>query len=157
MAETLNRRMNAVMEGEFVVFLIGFRINKVWKLLAWLPVFQAMPKMLRELSQQPERGLLHYRVHFGFPNSMIVQYWRGFEELEAYARSRDAAHLPAWHAFNKAVGTSGDVGIWHETYLSGHGRYETIYVNMPPYGLGRAGTLVAPDAARSAAAGRLRA
>jgi hypothetical protein len=27
---------------------------------------------------------------------MLVQYWRSFEQLEAYARNRDAAHWPAW-------------------------------------------------------------
>lgn len=156
MSETLDRRMMAVMDGEFVVFLIGIRINKIFKLRSWLPVFLAMPKMLRELSQEPARGLLHSRLHLGFPNSMVVQYWRSFAQLEAYAKSRDAAHLPAWQAFNKAVGTNGDVGIWHETYLSGPGQYETIYVNMPPYGLGRAGTLVSPDTVTASAAGRLR-
>ena len=41
-----------------------------------------------------------------------------------------------------AIGTSGDVGIWHETYLVGEGRHESVYVNMPPFGLGRAGQLV---------------
>lgn len=37
--------MTADMEGEFVVFLIGMRINKWWKLRSWLPVFFAMPRM----------------------------------------------------------------------------------------------------------------
>jgi hypothetical protein len=73
---------------------------------------------------------------------MVVQYWRSFEQLEAYAKNRDAAHLPAWQAFNKAVGSNGDVGIWHETYLVSPGRYETIYNNMPRFGLGRAGEIV---------------
>jgi hypothetical protein len=29
--------MAAEMDGEFVVFLIGMRINKPWKLHKWLP------------------------------------------------------------------------------------------------------------------------
>ena len=70
----------------------------------------------------------------------MVTYWRSIEDLHAYARSRTAAHLPAWKAFNATVGTNGDVGIWHETYRSRPGDYENVYVNMPPFGLASAGT-----------------
>ena len=69
----------------------------------------------------------------------IVQYWRSFEHLEAYASSRDRAHWPAWAAFNRAMKDSrGDVGIWHETYRIRAGDYENIYSGMPPFGLARA-------------------
>jgi hypothetical protein len=72
----------------------------------------------------------------------MVQYWRSFEHLEHYAHSRDHAHLPAWAAFNRRVRASnGTVGIWHETYQISPGAYENVYVNMPAFGLGRAGTL----------------
>jgi hypothetical protein len=37
------------MEGEFAVFLIGMRINKLWKPHKWLPAFLAMPKLLKEI------------------------------------------------------------------------------------------------------------
>ena len=45
MAEIIAQRMAAEMEGDFVVFLIGMRINKLWKVHKWLPVFLAMPKI----------------------------------------------------------------------------------------------------------------
>jgi hypothetical protein len=32
MAKIINQRMAAQMDGEFVVFLIGMRINKPWKI-----------------------------------------------------------------------------------------------------------------------------
>ena len=150
-------RLCAEVDGEFVVFLIGMRVNRWWKIGSWLPVFMAMPRMLIELSMKPELGLMHYRGHFGFPNITILQYWRSFEQLEAYARANDAAHLPAWVAFNKAVGSNGDVGIWHETYLIRPGAYESVYNNMPAYGLGAAGTLVEAKGARKAARERLKA
>ena len=35
---------------EVVVFLIGMRINKPWKVRDWWPVFVAMPKMLKYLA-----------------------------------------------------------------------------------------------------------
>ena len=60
-------------------------------------------------------------------------------------RQRMTARLdgdPAWRAFNRNVRSNGDVGIWHETYVVRPGSYETIYNNMPPYGLGRVGRLV---------------
>ena len=46
---------------EIVVFLIGMRINRPWKSRQWLPVFLAMPKMLKYLQQHPDKGLLGYR------------------------------------------------------------------------------------------------
>ena len=66
----------------------------------------------------------------------MIQYWRSFDALEAYARDPDQTHWPAWRAFNKTIGNDGSVGIFHETYLNPAGARETIYVNMPPFGLG---------------------
>jgi len=43
---------------EIVVFIIGMRINKPWKVRTWWPVFAAMPRMLSYLSDHPEKGLL---------------------------------------------------------------------------------------------------
>jgi hypothetical protein len=60
------------------------RINKPWKVHKWLPVFMAMPRMLKELRQRPESAL--WATPMGFP--VIVQYWRSFEHLEGYARTR---------------------------------------------------------------------
>jgi hypothetical protein len=37
------------------------------------------------------------------------------------------------------VKASGDIGIWHETYLVPAGRHEAIYGNMPRIGLAAAG------------------
>ena len=51
MAKTINQRMTVKLEGDFVVFLIGMRINRFWKFHKWIPVAAAMPKMLKELSQ----------------------------------------------------------------------------------------------------------
>jgi len=86
----------------------------------------------------------------------LVQYWRSFEALEAYARDRDGLHQPAWAAFNRAARDArGDVGIWHETYLVKAGQYESIYSGMPPTGLGAAGTLEPATGTREDARGRL--
>jgi hypothetical protein len=148
------RRLTVDIDGDFVVFLIGFRINKFWKIHKWLPVFLAMPPMLKELQQRPESGFLGHTA--GFP--AMIQYWRSFEHLEAYARSKDGAHWPAWVAFNKrAGGARGDVGIWHETYRVAAGQYEAIYSGMPPFGLGKIGRLVPASGNRETARGRIEA
>jgi len=148
------QRLTAEVDGDFVVFLIGMRINKPWKVHKWLPVFLAMPRMLKELRGRPESGFLGYTM--GFP--VIVQYWRSFEHLEGYARGKDLAHWPAWVAFNKSVGGSrGDVGIWHETYRVLAGQYEAVYSGMPPFGLGKIGQLMPASGARESARGRIEA
>jgi len=153
----INReRLTAKLEGDFVVFLIGMRINQPLKLHKWLPVAAAMPRMLKELQQQPERGLLHAELWFS-RTILVLQYWRSMEQLLAYAKDKEAEHLPAWRAFNRAIGTDGSVGIWHETYAVSAGTYENIYVNMPPFGLGRAGSLQSVAEAHRSAAARLRA
>ena len=152
--DVVNDRMCAQIDGEAVVFLIGMRINKWWKIHKWLPVFIAMPKMLRELEQKPDLGLLSYHNWFG-RTVIVLQYWRSVEQLNAYAKSRNNAHLPAWAAFNRAIGKSGDVGVWHETYRIKEGSYETVYVNMPQFGLGKATKSVPASGKRESAAGRM--
>jgi hypothetical protein len=149
-----SERLTAHLEGDFVVFLIGMRINAPWKIHKWLPVVRAMPRMLTELHRQPELGFMHAEMWFA-RTTIMVQYWRSMEQLLAYSKLRSAEHLPAWQAFNKSIGTDGSVGIWHETYAAKRGSYESVYVNMPEFGLGRAGTLVAASAGKKSAAGRL--
>jgi Monooxygenase af470-like len=152
MAEVHKRKMTAEIDGDFVVFLIGARINKPWKVHKWLPVALAMPRMLKELAAHPDSGFLGYEQSFG----IIVQYWRSFEHLERYARNHDGQHWPAWVAFNKKVGVaSGDVGIWHETYKVAAGQYECVYGGMPPYGLAKASRHVPISGGRDSARGRI--
>ena len=135
---TIDKRMAGKLDGDFVVFLIGMRVNRWWKILRWLRVALAMPRMIKELTAHPELGFLGAEQWFG-RTTIMLQYWRSSEALLAYARSRSAEHLPAWRAFNKLVGTNGDVGIWHETYPVRAGQYENVYVNMPRFGLAKAG------------------
>ena len=53
MATIIAERMTAEIDGEVVVFLIGMRINRMWKIHKWFPVAMAMPRMLRELQADP--------------------------------------------------------------------------------------------------------
>lgn len=132
-------RYTAVLDGDFVVFVIGMRVNKLWKVHKWLPVTMAMGPMLRELFTHPEKGLLGLQFGWSGRTITLIQYWRSFEHLERFARSADDPHLAAWRRFNQRVGTNGDVGIFHETYKVDAGAYEAIYNNMPVVGLAAAG------------------
>ena len=154
MAEIRAERLTADAPSEFVVFLIGMRINRLWKVHKWLPVARAMRRMLGELEAHPEAGFLSVEFWFGNP-TLMVQYWRSFEQLEAYAKDRGQSHLPAWSAFNRAIASNGDVGIWHETYRVRRGDYECVYNNMPLFGLAKATQAVPASGRLESASGRL--
>jgi hypothetical protein len=133
-------RFTTRIEGSFVIFLIGLRINRLFAVDKWLPTSKAMGPMLRELYANPQLGFLGGFSSLYWPGIMVTQYWRSFNHLVDYAQSHNAAHLPAWKAFNQNIGGDGTVGIWHETYQVAAGQYESVYANMPRFGLALAGT-----------------
>ena len=141
MTEIRRGRFAAQIDGDFVVFLIGARLNKPW--LLWQSIRdlggprRGMKAMLDHLMAHPEKGLLGYRM--GVPT--IVQYWRSFEHLEAFARDPGTVHRPTWLEFYRR-GTGGRTGIWHETYLVRAGEYEAVYTDTPVAGLAAAGRAV---------------
>lgn len=154
MAKIIAERMTARIEDEVVVFLIGMRINRIWKLHKWLPVARAMPRMLRELGADPDSGFLGFHQWFGNP-TIALQYWRSFAHLERYAKDSSRSHRSAWAEFNRAVASNGDVGIWHETYRIRAGDFECIYNNMPLFGLARATGSIPAQGQRESARGRM--
>ena len=131
-------RSTASTPSSYVVFLIGMRVNRLFAFRKWMTVAGAMPKMLRELYANPELGFLGGEALLNWRGVTTMQYWKSFDHLHAYAHAREAAHLPAWAAFNRAIGSDGSVGIWHETLLIEANHSESIYGNMPPWGLSRA-------------------
>lgn len=155
MARIERGRHTAVPEGDFVVFLIGMRINNWFAIHRWLPVFLAMPKMLTELHVDRSLGFRSYEMWVG-RTVILVQYWENVDKLMSYARAKDSEHLPAWRAFNRVASKSDTVGIWHETYLSGPGSTENVYVNMPKFGFGKVGRIESATGGRQNAAGRLK-
>ena len=154
MAKLNKQRMTATTEENFVLFLIGMRINNWFAVHRWVPVFMAMAKMLPELYKNPELGFKSYEMGVG-RTIILMQYWESSEKLMQYAKARDAEHLPAWKAFNKAAMKTSAVGIWHETYEIDKSKNENIYVNMPPFGLGKVGKLNVVEKKNNSAAQRL--
>ena len=139
MGKAITGRQRARIDGDFVVFLIGARPQLTHPIRTFgdLGGRRGMQHMLKHLMKDPEKGLLGFEM--GFPT--IVQYWRSFDHLEAFARDETDPHSVAWRNYWKRVGQDSRSGIWHETYLVRADEYEAIYVNMPPFGLGKAGTL----------------
>ena len=149
MADVHQGRWTAELDGDFVVFLIGARINsklQAIKVFLDLGGRRGMNHMLKYLTDNPDKGLL------GYENAglTVIQYWRSFEHLEKFAKDTTDPHIEAWRNYWKRVGKSTRAGIWHETYLVRSGEYVAIYGNMPPHGLGKASTLVPLDASSSA-------
>jgi len=154
MGKINKEKMTAEMEGEFAVFLIGLRINSLWKVHKWLPVSMAMSRMIKELKQKPELGFMGFESWFG-RTTIMVQYWKSIDHLLDYAQNKNVSHTPAWLNFNEKIRKSGDVGIWHETYISEKGKYECVYTNMPRFGLGKVGNYVPARDKYHSARGRL--
>src|SRR5215212_2687526 len=98
-------------------------------------------------------GLLHSerfslsRGHFG-----ILQYWRAFDDLEAW--SRRPPHAEWWRGAVERMRTRGDLGVYHETYLVPRDRIESIYLDCTPAGLAAFGVPAEPVGAMTTSRGR---
>jgi hypothetical protein len=134
------------------VFLIGARVNRWWLLPISLPILSKMNKMLRELAQDPESGLLAVQtVGLG----ATIQYWKSYDHLDRYAHDAQKVHRPTWTAYFARLFKNYAAGIWHETYLVRAGDYEAIYTNMPRRGLGLFKPLVPAQGDLKTSAARL--
>jgi hypothetical protein len=138
MSELQSRRFRADFPEGTVVFMIGMRVNALRRVREWVPVFMAMPKMMRELADHPELGVLGAESWMRWREPMLVQYWRDMDSLMRYATSRDDEHLPAWAAFNRRARESTSVGIWHEAYEVDPEASHIVYRDMPAFGMGKA-------------------
>ncbi len=145
----------AAATGDTVVLLIGMRINRFWAVHQWVPMLLAMFRMLHELGRQPERGLRGKVLLTASPRTYYaVQYWESEEKLYAYATAPDAFHHRVWKIANNKLrkgSMRGNVGLWHEAYVVPEGGYESVYFDMPPFGLaGASGVLPVESRGRSA-------
>ncbi|KMK77575.1 DUF4188 domain-containing protein [Alkalihalobacillus pseudalcaliphilus] len=130
-----NQKVTANHRDKVVVFMIGMRINKWWAIHKWLPVALAMPKMIKEQYQNPSLGCLAMESFSGLRTTFLLQYWRSEEDLMNYAKG--GTHLKAWKEFNQRNANNHAVGIYHETYIVQPNQMESLYVNMPVFGLAK--------------------
>lgn len=124
--------------GEVVVFIVGMRVHRWRRIRSWMPIVRAMTRMLDELYARPADGFLGMEAMRSGRTFAQVQYWGSVEAIGQFARAQDRSHAPAWADFNRRTAGSGDVGLFHETYRAECGDVESLYANMPDFGLLRA-------------------
>lgn len=137
MAQVHPGRFTAAGDADVTVFLIGMRFNRWWRIDRWWSVFTAMPPMIRALASDPDLGMTGYHLWFG-RTTILLSYWRSPEDLQRFAAAPDQPHLAPWRDYMRRIGSSGDVGVWHETYRTRPTDREVIYSNMPRFGLAKA-------------------
>lgn len=155
MKSVISGRYTAQMDDSFVVFVIGMRINKFFAVSKWLPVALSMGGMLKELYENKELGFLGTESFFNGRTIVQIQYWKSFEALEHYARHA-SLHLEAWKNFNQKASKTETVGIFHETFVVEKGQYESLYANMPLFGLAKAGAFFPINDQRKTARARMK-
>jgi len=105
---------------DLVVIYLGMNV-RTWAGLKTL--FGFGPKIQDSVAQKPDGLLLHENMLYSLfpPHAGMRQYWRDFDCLERWARSKP--HQLWWQQFVK---DSGGTGFWHETYFM-RGGIEAIY------------------------------
>ena len=138
------KRMAAEMDGGFVIYVNGMRLNKLRAFHKWLGAGLKAARMFERLEADPDSGFLGYQPAFkGLRTGAAIQYWRSLDDLKRFARDSGDFHVPAWQWYNEAVDPGGGVGFWAELYVIEEDDYETFFRNMPRYfGLGRVADVV---------------
>ncbi|AUV84496.1 DUF4188 domain-containing protein (plasmid) [Salinigranum rubrum] len=134
--------MAAEIDGDFVIYINGFRLNKLRAVHKWIRAGRKIGVMFEELAADPDSGFLGYQPALqGLRGGGSIQYWRSLEDLQRFAQDPNDMHVPAWKWVNENL-QNGEVGFWAEIYLIENGNYETFYRDMPPKGLGSLTELV---------------
>jgi hypothetical protein len=104
--------------------------------------------MVKNLDDNSERyGFLGASTYIGNERAtgneiMIMAYFRTYEGLHAFSHEEGGVHREAWSYWNTEVMSKGKTkegrmfSIMHETYQVPAGKWENIYVNYHPSGLG---------------------
>lgn len=143
MAPTDTGRMAAELDGGFVVYINGMRLNRLRAVREWFLAGRKLAAMLDRLEADPDSGLLGYQPAFmGLRTGAAIQYWHSLEDLLRFARDPDDLHVPAWKWYEEEVDRGGGVGFWAELYVIEEGNYETFFRNVHPIGLGKVADLV---------------
>lgn len=136
-------RMTAELDGGFVIYINGMRLNKLRAVHKYLLAGLKAAQMFKELEQDPDSGFLGYLpAYMSLRSGAAIQYWRSLEDIRRFAQDPDDLHVPAWKWYNETVGNNGELGFWAELYVIDEGNYETFYRNMYPVGLGEFGEFV---------------
>jgi hypothetical protein len=136
-------RFCARIDGPFVVFAIGMRINRFLAIHRWPKPAWNTYRMVGHLAHDPPNGYLGGELFFYWRGVGMLQYWKDFDALETFAREQERPHLEAWRHLVRQTADNSAFGYWHETYKVAHDEYECIYGSMPRFGLARASKHIA--------------
>jgi hypothetical protein len=106
MVQVVPGRFTARTDEPFVVFIIGMRINRPLAIRKWLPTMRAMPPMLKELYQHPEKGFLGAEF--------FIYRW-GPSSCSTGARSRSSKGSPATPTTRTCRPGSASTARWART------------------------------------------
>ena len=135
--------MAAEMDGEFVIYINGMRLNKLRAIRKYFAAGRKAGKFFERLEADPDSGFLGYvPAMMGIRTGAAIQYWRSLDDLKRFANDPEDVHVPAWKWYDDVVDPGGGVGFWAELYVIEADNYETFFRNVPPIGLGKMGRLV---------------
>ena len=84
------KRLAAEMDGEFVVYINGMRLNKLRALHKYIIAGRKLAAMFDRLEADPDSGFLGYEPAIrGLRSGAAIQYWRSLEDLRAFAQASD--------------------------------------------------------------------
>lgn len=133
-----NGKYTSKPEEPFVVFIFGMRINNILLFWLWIPFLIRLIGMVSRLRKFRKSGMMNANLFFSGMGLGVMQYWESFDKLEDFAKDNNDIHMANHRKYKKSVGKAGLVGIWHETYLVEHDKFETMYFNIPKWGLAKA-------------------
>jgi len=131
-------------DQEVVVFILGARSNHVNGRYApgMAAVGEAYSEMWKDAEENREKwGFLGKTTGLKTSNlesnnaTIWISYWKNLDSLERFAQG--AAHKKGWDLFRQTTKKYPHIGIMHETYAVPKGRWETIYINFLPFGMGQ--------------------
>lgn len=127
-------------QEKITILLLGAKSNHPFGVLA--PGFRKMnlSKMTKNMHENAanngflgqtgymrtdERGALEFN---------FISYWRSIEDLHAFAHG--PIHRETWVWWEKTLKQHDFLGVNHEIYEADKGRWENVYLNFQPTGLG---------------------
>lgn len=113
---------------DLVVVYLGMRVNALTGIRTLIGFG---PKIAKSVEENPAGLLLHESLVYSIfpPHIGMRQYWRDFESLETWTRSKP--HVEWWKNFLR---DSGGTAFWHEAYFM-RGGMEGFYADLPvPFG-----------------------
>jgi hypothetical protein len=139
---------------EICLVRLGIQVRRLGGLLYARRVAKAIDRSAAEAVDAGAGLLLSERFRIEQRHFGVIQYWRGFDELEAWTHR--PPHSEWWREAVERIRTRGDFGIYHEAYLVPRDGVESIFLNCQPTGLSAFGVIGDPVGADTNSRGRLR-